>query len=1605
MPLRDHPLRLSHLASSAEGRIRRLITAALALALAAAQGAQPAPASAPAGEKLSPAEIEGEAHLFTAPGFNRVGEPRWDGDPAWSSRGRTAQVEIVVRDAATGQRTPCRINVVGRDGNFYQPPPNRLSPYALTSSYPVPGAWGNRLGKAPYRYVGRFFYTTGEATVRVPAGALRVEVWKGLEYRPETVSVEVSGGERKQVEIQLTRAAPMAEAGYHAGDIHLHFARESEEDDQIVFDLLEAEDFRYGVPTAYNHPAGPYAGFMDRLVYPQRALGRASLRSRGNYHIVSGQEYRNRVYGHLNLVLRDDLVLPGKDIDADTWPVHGEVGRETMARGGFAFMAHGGYRQEIYAAAALGGVNAVELLQFGLYRELGLEGWYDMLNTGYRFAAFGASDYPPCRTLADCRTYVYQATAPTMPEWLAGVAAGRSFFTTGPLLLLEVDGLQPGAQLRKNGPGPHQVRARVRVRCEVTPVAHLDLIVNGRIVQSRVLPRDQAQGRWFELDHLLDLTASSWIAARAYSNSPGGLPDAEAHTNPVFVYLDDRAPFAKPSVDAWIGRIDAQIATHAKRIFPDSAKVLSYFQQARDVLLKIRADGGLHADAEPAKLAATADLVVPGLGKSTGDAGEDQEMKAFLKPVPPKSPVEALASFEAVAGFNMELVAAETLVRSPVAGAFDENGNLYVAEMTDYPYNPTGPVNVAWQRPYSPEGRPSGSVRLLRDNNGDGVFDESHVFADQLLWATGIAPWKGGVYVCAGPDIWYLKDTNGDGKADLRQKVFTGFGIANQQAMVNSLLWSLDNRIYGSTAGNGGAIRPGNAPEGPAIIVKGRDFSFAPESHAFALETGTRQFGMSFDDWGNRFLCTQSAPSFHVVLPQRYLDRNPHFSAPASIFTTTPSPTPLFRISPAERWRHVRSSRRFAGVERPADMSPTFSTGQGSQQTNSQRAATSAGVSHHVVDATAGITIYRGGAYPKEYYGNLFVGDSVANVVHRRVLVPHGATFRSERADANTEFVRTSDLWFRPVNFINAPDGTLYCIDMAREYSDTINIPPDVEKHLDLSSGRDRGRIYRMAPPGFTSPAPPRLGAASTAELVRSLESPHGWWRDTAHRLLFERQDKTAIAVLEQLITQSASPQARAHALWSLQGLGSLSERIILAGLRDAHAGVRENALRLAESRLASQEIRQAIVGLISDAEPRVRLQVAFTLGESRAWDQPTLLARMVRENLADSWIQSAVLSSSTDCGGALFAAVTAGPVTEAKAVEFLRQLAVVVGFQHHPAEVQRVLGTLVGLGEQALPLLAALGQGLKRAGTTLAAADPAGRTRPLLERAAAITADSKQPEVSRRAAIEALGFVSYEQAAPPLLEVLSATSRPSLHQAALGVLAQFAEPQVGSALVERYRNLEPAARTRLLDVLLERPERIAALFTALGNKTIAPADLSAKQVAFLRQHGDALIRERTTDLFGAANPAARQEVFRSFLPALDLPGDAARGKAIFESRCALCHRRNGVGFDFGPDLSSLQAGGKEKLLSSILDPNREVAPQFFVLNLETKDGESTGGILKNETASAITLLQVGGIERTLARDQIAKIKTQRQSLMPEGLETGLSSQDMANLIAFLFSP
>ncbi|MGL4461094.1 MAG: PVC-type heme-binding CxxCH protein, partial [Planctomycetia bacterium] len=361
------------------------------------------------------------------------------------------------------------------------------------------------------------------------------------------------------------------------------------------------------------------------------------------------------------------------------------------------------------------------------------------------------------------------------------------------------------------------------------------------------------------------------------------------------------------------------------------------------------------------------------------DAADPSDFKPEeISRIPGKSPAEAVKAFEVQAGFTMDPVAVEPLTTDPVDAAIDENGRLFIVEMRGYPF------------PEKMGDAPIGRVRVLTDGDGDGVFDKAETLVDELSWPTGVALWKGGCFVACAPDVLYCKDTNGDGKADVRKTVFTGFDRSNVQGLVNNLKWGLDGKIYIASGSNGGEIKTVDDPKAPLVSARGRDLRFDPATGVLEALAGSAQFGMCFDDWGNRFLCSNSNHAIEVVARSEYLARNPFLPAPSLLQSIAKEggAAVVHRISQAEPWRVVRTRRRAAsGV--------AF-------------AATELVPAGYFTSAT-GVTVYRGSAYPEAYRGNLFVGDVGSNLIHRKTLKPNGVPLVAERADENTEFVRSTD--------------------------------------------------------------------------------------------------------------------------------------------------------------------------------------------------------------------------------------------------------------------------------------------------------------------------------------------------------------------------------------------------------------------------------------------------------------------------------------------------------------------------------------------------------------------------------------------------------------------
>jgi putative membrane-bound dehydrogenase-like protein len=970
-----------------------------------------------------------------------------------------------------------------------------------------------------------------------------------------------------------------------------------------------------------------------------------------------------------------------------------------------------------------------------------------------------------------------------------------------------------------------------------------------------------------------------------------------------------------------------------------------------------------------------------------GETAVGQEIKP--EDLPRTKPVEpqlAVQTFQVRKGFHIELAASEPMVVDPIAMSFDERGRLFVVEMRDYSERRAEKL---------------GRIRMLEDLDRDGKFDKSTVFLDHLPWPTAVFCYGGGVLVGACPDILFAKDTDNDGRADDVKTLFTGFGSTqeklNVQGLFNNLIWGLDNRIHGCSGHDGGLIKQQMHPEAPPIDVRNRGFVIDPRNWSMSAENGGGQYGLSFDQAGRLFTCSNSSHIETFLYDWRYASQNPYYTMPdARVAIAVDGPAAeVFRISPEEPWRVIRTRWRVAGL------APGPVEGGGR----------SAG---YFTGAT-GITIYRGDAFGAAYVGDAFIGDAGGNLVHhKRIhLQPDGITPSAQRPpdEKRLEFCASTDTWFRPVDFANAPDGCLYIADMYREVIEhPWSIPESIKKYLDLNSGNDRGRIYRLAPDGFLPPHRADPGAADTAGLVAMLEHPNGWHREVASRLLFEKQDRSAIDGLKSLARKSASPYGRLHALCALDGLNALDEPTIVHAMSDRDPSVRMRAIILAEKFLQtgreSETLWLALLDRADDDSSAVKFQLILTLGMSRRIDRAPLLSRLLAENIGNKWICSATLGALSDSSTA--AAVLSGVATDRHIVDtrngqqLIGELARIVVSQNRSPDVATVLKVLESSVKtdlmQSFSMARGVAEGARFAGSA-ESIRPALKT--IFGRAVSCVGDGNVATETRLAAIKLLAYTDYEEASPPLLAALGGGQSDRVVLAAIQTLDQFSDPRLSDALLAHWDMLGARARSETISTLLSRTDRTLKLLQAIQRQQIRQSDLSAAQINQLLASTAPAVRSLAKTVL-VAPEAQRAKVVESFQSALSLSGDAAKGKVLFQSRCISCHRAEGQGFQVGPDLVSVRNSGKEKLLSNILDPSREVLANYVSYLVEARDGQSFLGLIVADTPTTITIRQAYGKENVLARSEIRKMSSQGKSLMPDGLEAGLNPQDLADLIEFV---
>ena len=966
-------------------------------------------------------------------------------------------------------------------------------------------------------------------------------------------------------------------------------------------------------------------------------------------------------------------------------------------------------------------------------------------------------------------------------------------------------------------------------------------------------------------------------------------------------------------------------------------------------------------------------------------------------------PPGAGREFELHPALEISLFAAEPDVVDPVALTFDEDGRVYVVEMRDYPLG------------LGPNQKPGGTIRLLEDRDGDGKVDRVTLFAEGLSFPTSVVPWKGGILVAAPPEIIFLKDTDGDGKADVREIVASGFIKGVTDSNVNGLRWGLDNRVHGANGGNGGNISSPRRP-GKTVPLGRLDFSLVPATGDFITTYHTGGgFGLVFDEWGHSFTTYNIDHIQHRVMPVRYLNRVPGLP-PIKTTQSISDHEDMSRIYPVSvpetRVNHPEQAGHFS--------------------------------------AAGGMGFIAAPGYSRDLAGSILVCDVVGNLVHRDVLTRNGPSFIARRSpdELNREFIASHDNACRPVGLELGPDGALYLMDMQRDVIEHPDyIPQKVKEKSNLRGGEDRGRIFRLTPKGGLPPSRIKLSKVSNEELVRELSNPNQWHRATAQRLLVERMDKSAVPLLTRLASNSPEPLGRLHALWTLQGLGVLDEELVVHALDDREAGLRENALILAEDFRFRQSTKlpSRILALANDPDSRVRFQAALTLGEFEISGSQAALLNILRRDYRFRWSRVAVFSSLRNGVTEVFqlllgdAAFRATPDDDKLSV--IRELADLIGARAGTIETNgasTVLSTLAGANPGEPWLVAAL-EGLQsgfgrqtdsavagahlsdvirkieadKSSSVLMASWKLCRTlglpetasqRNALTQAIQIAADASRLAAERVTAIRLLGLGGFPSVRLTLFSLLEGTQPAVVQAAVIETLRAFNEAAIGQTLVARWRVLSPAAKTEVIQLLLQRRSYQESLLAAVekGGIKVGELNLDLEQRRRLLRSGSTDIKTRAAKFWSDEEYGNRKSIVADWLAKLPARGDASSGRQVFEKTCAQCHQLEGLGHAVGPDLSDAGHRSVEDLVSNILDPNMAINPNYASSTAEWAPDETTTGILVSETPEAITILQAQGIKVVIPRSKLKRLESAALSLMPEGLEAGLSPQQLRDLIAFL---
>ncbi len=914
---------------------------------------------------------------------------------------------------------------------------------------------------------------------------------------------------------------------------------------------------------------------------------------------------------------------------------------------------------------------------------------------------------------------------------------------------------------------------------------------------------------------------------------------------------------------------------------------------------------------------------------------------------------ESLAAIQTSPDIMIELVAAEPNVIDPVAARFDARGRLWVVEMRDYP---TGPL----------DGKTfGGTIRILRDLDDDGVYEQATTFAQGLVFPTGLQPWRDGVIVTLAGRIAYMADSDNDDRCDHEETWFEGFAEENEQLRANHPIFGIDGRIYVAGGLRSSTIVSTDsrwAAHSTPVRLLNNDFAFDPTGGFWGSVAGDSQYGLSIDDFGNRLGVSNRNPAKLAVLPLSLVGHDPWLTPGSAIVDVS--------ASGAESVVHPLA---------PAWTTSNLHSGQFS--------------------AACGVHEIAASGLPPSWQGNLLACEPTAYLVQRASVDTSGAVPRSTAVFDPGEAIASRDTWFRVVDAVGGPDGGVYLVDMHRAVIEHPQwVPVELKHRVDERYGNDCGRIYRIRDASsLTKTLEANFTHATANDLARLLDHPNRWQREEAARLLFELGQESTVAV-RAIFSSLKTPAGLSRAAALLAKFDSLSLADCELLSQHDHHKLRAAMVMLATGLPGGA---QWVATLLNDPAPAVRLAAAIALATDEApLGDSVIVALSEAANAADN-SDSFVLALGA-VGDANVAPLLAASLHQ----ETVDTQPIAARLTRRLAAMQPDVEPLWVNAPLSIPIAQAWVEGLARARknpTTIVKSLPTAAQEQwskVIEMASSIATDTQQTQHERSVAIRLAAFGDSESIVR-LRTLRDQADDSNVRVAAIESCAAVGPDEHVQWLDTAIDQLPWPIAMRSVSVALSRPAGQAWVLDALASKRLPRGLVSPSDAARLLKSKDSDIAARAANVLQAVGEDRAKVIdrYRQEMPAV---GDMTLGHQLFLKHCAACHRIAEHGFHVGPDISDTRTQTPETLLVSILDPSRAIDAGFVRYTVLTDDGRVVDGLLVDDRPDAITLKVSGGENLTVPRDQVQEQSTRGVSLMPDGFEQLLPPEEMSHLITFL---